>query len=143
MGGNGLIDTGAILALLDRRDRWHGACVAAFQGLRVPLLTSEAVLTELFHLVGDKPHEIDAAWKFLRSGAVAVGTIAHAELPELESLMRRYSDRPMDFDDATLVHLARRESLNVILTVDHDDFETYRIDGRRRFQILPARDAVS
>jgi hypothetical protein len=143
MGGSGLIDTGAILALLDRRDRWHGAYVAAFQGLRLPLLTSEAVLTELFHLVGDKAHEVEAAWRFLRSGAVVVGTIANAELPELESSMRRYNDRPMDFADATLVHLARRESLSVILTVDHDDFETYRIGGRRRFQVLPARNAVA
>jgi len=143
MGGSGLIDTGAILALLDRRDRWHGTCVAAFKALRLPLLTSEAVLTELFHLVGDNPHEIDAAWRFLRSGAVLVGTIADAELPELENLMRRYGDRPMDFADATLVHLARRESMNLIMTVDHDDFETYRIDGRRRFQIVPARNALA
>ena len=143
MGGSGLIDTGAILALLDRRDRWHGACVAAFKNLRLPLLTSVATLTELFHLVGDNPHEVDAAWRFLRSGAVSVGTIADAELPELETLMRRYSDRPMDFADATLVHLARRESMTLIMTVDHDDFDTYRIDGRRRFQIVPARNAVA
>jgi len=53
-----LIDTGAILALLDRDDRWHGACVDAFAGLHLPLLTSEAVLTELFHLVGDSRREV-------------------------------------------------------------------------------------
>lgn len=47
--------------------------------------------------------------------------------------MERYRDRPMDFTDATLVRLARRESLATILTVDDDDFETYRIEGRRRF----------
>lgn len=50
-----------------------------------------------------------------------------------------YRARPMDFADATLVHLARRESLTTILTVDNDDFETYRIEGRRRFRILPGR----
>jgi len=32
--------------------------------------------------------------------------------------------------------------LSVILTVDHDDFETYRIAGRKRFTILPAREAM-
>jgi hypothetical protein len=47
----------------------------------------------------------------------------------------------MDFADATLVYLAARESLSLILTVDHDDFETYRIGGRKRFSILP--NAVS
>ena len=37
---------------------------------RLPLLTSEAVLTELFHLVGDSREEVEAAWKFVRSGAL-------------------------------------------------------------------------
>jgi predicted nucleic acid-binding protein len=43
----------------------------------------------------------------------------------------------MDFADATLVHLAQRESLSTILTVDIADFQTYRIDGQKRFRILP------
>jgi predicted nucleic acid-binding protein len=132
-----LIDTGAILALLDRTDRWHRECVEAFGQLRLPLLTSEAVLTELFHLVGDSRAEMEAAWKFTRSRAIVLATIDNAELPHLHALMSRYWDRPMDFADATLVYLAKRESLSTILTVDRADFETYRIEGRRRFQVLP------
>jgi len=134
-----LIDTGAILALLDRDDRWHHACVSAFASLRLPLLTSAAVLAELFHLVGDQRRDVAAAWKFLRSGAVTVAPIDDADLAALDTLMARYHDRPMDFADATLVHVARRESLSTIFTIDHDDFETYRIEGRRRFRILPDR----
>ena len=53
--------------------------------------------------------------------------------------MVRYRDRPVDFADATLVHLAERESLTSVFTVDHDDFETYRIGVRRRFRIVPGR----
>ncbi|MBZ5614201.1 MAG: PIN domain-containing protein [Acidobacteriia bacterium] len=136
---NGLIDTGAILALLDRSDRWHTVCVDAFRQLRLPLLTSEAVLTEVFHLVGDSRHEMEAAWKFVRSGALTLGIIEPAELTHLHSLMSRYWDRPMDFADATLVYLARRESLSVILTVDQTDFATYRIEGKRQFRVLPSK----
>jgi predicted nucleic acid-binding protein len=47
----------------------------------------------------------------------------------------------MDFADATLVHLAERESLTTVFTVDHDDFDTYRVGGRQRFRIVPARSA--
>jgi len=136
---NSLIDTGAILALLDRSDRWHQVCVEAFRQLRLPLLTSEAVLTELFHLVGDSRTEMEAAWKFVRSGTLVLGTIEDAELPLLQSLMSRYWDRPMDFADATLVYLAKRESLSVILTVDQSDFATYRIEGKRQFRVLPRK----
>lgn len=136
---NALIDTGAILALLDRSDRWHKACVESFSQLRLPLLTSEAVLTELFHLVGDSRTEMEAAWKFVRSGALVLGIIEDVELPDLQSLMSRYWDRPMDFADATLVYLAKRESLSVILTVDQSDFATYRIEGKRQFRVLPRK----
>ena len=40
MAADTLVDTGAILALLDRTDRWHDVCVEAFHQLRLPLLTS-------------------------------------------------------------------------------------------------------
>jgi uncharacterized protein len=139
MRGNGLIDTGAILAMLDRTDRWHKVCVDAFQQVRLPLLTSEAVFTELFHLVGDSRAEMEAAWSLIRTGAIVMATIEDAELQHVRALMSRYWDRPMDFADATLVYLAKRESLSTILTVDHADFETYRIEGRRRFRVLPAK----
>ena len=57
----------------------------------------------------------------------------------LHALMKKYHDRPMGFADATLVQLAQRQSLQAILTIDFDDFETYRIDGRKRFHIFPSR----
>jgi predicted nucleic acid-binding protein len=132
-------DTGALLAYLDRSDRWHERCRAAFSGLRLPLATSLAVLAELFHLVGDDPREVEAAWGFVRSGALSVLPISDAELADLEALMRQYRDRPMDLADATLVHLARRESVSTVFTIDHDAFETYRIGGRKKFTIVPER----
>jgi predicted nucleic acid-binding protein len=134
-----LADTGALLAYLDRSDRWHSRCRAALTELRLPLVTSLAVVTELFHLVGDHPREVEAAWGFVRSGALTVLPLSDLELADLEALMRRYRDRPMDLADATLVHLAERESVSTVFTIDHDDFETYRIGGRKRFRILPAR----
>jgi hypothetical protein len=36
-----------------------------------------------------------------------------------------------------LVHLAERESLSTIFTIDHDEFETYRIKSRGRFLATP------
>ena len=138
MRANSLVDTGAMLALLDRSDRWHRPCVEAFSSVHLPLFTSEAVLTELFHLVGDNRREKESAWKFVRSGALELAVISHGELPAVHALMSRYWDRPMDFADATLVHLAKRESISTVFTLDRADFETYRIDARRRFRILPA-----
>jgi predicted nucleic acid-binding protein len=106
----------------------------------LPLLTTEAILAELFHLIAARNLSVDKAWRFVLSGALLMMPVADSDLSALHVLMTQYKDRPMDFADATLVHLAARESLSVILTVDHDDFETYRIGGRKRFTVLSARE---
>ena len=53
--------------------------------------------------------------------------------------MAQSADRPMDFADATLVHVAARERLSLMLTVDHDDFETYRLPGPQKVRNPPRR----
>jgi uncharacterized protein len=74
----------------------------------------------------------------LRTRSITVLPIEDGDLPDLERLMLKYADRPMDFADATLVQLAEREGLTTILTVDRD-FEVYRIGGRKAFRVLPKR----
>jgi uncharacterized protein len=135
----GLIDTGALLALLDRADDWHEPCVEAFARARLPLGTTAAVLAELFHMLGSSLRELRAGWNLIRSGAIEILPVAQEDLPALERLMLKYHDCPMDFADATLVHAAEKLGLSQILTVDHDDFETYRIGPRKRFSIAPGR----
>jgi len=97
------------------------------------------VLTEVFHLIHARSLSMEKAWKFVRSGAIALSPMSDSDLPELHRLMAQYADRPMDFADATLVHLATQERFSLIVTVDHDDFETYRLPGRKRFTIWPPR----
>ena len=134
-----LIDTSALLALVRERDPWHHACVDALRNVALPLVTTTAVLTETFHFALKWGGLREHAWAFIRSGRIAVAPITDADLPALDLLMARYADRPMDFADATLVHVAEREGLRTILTIDHDDFETYRIGRNAKFRIIPAR----
>lgn len=137
MGESALADTSALFAVLDASQDQHPQCADLFRALPVPLIVSHAVLVELFHMAGPRrrPH----VWRFLRTGAIRLAEIAQTELPRLDALMEQYADRPMDYADATLVHLAEREGLRTIFTLDHNDFETYRIGGRKRFRIVPGR----
>ena len=138
-----LIDTGAILAILEFDDRWHARCLQALTSVRLPLLTTEAVLTETFHLASRHPQNIESAWRFVRSGALTIQPISDFDLPELHAMMTRYGDLPMDFADATLVHVANRESVNLILTIDHNDFEIYRLAKNKKFNVWPLRMPLS
>ena len=93
----GLIDTGAILAIVEIDDHWHSACLEALRSFRFPLLTTEAVLTEVFHLVGRTSYDKEKAWSFVRSGGISVRPITDSDLPVLQALMDQYKDCPMDF----------------------------------------------
>jgi uncharacterized protein len=139
MAGGALVDTSALFAFLDASEPWHAKCRAAMAAAPLPLITTAAVLTELFHFFVRRGLYQEPVWRILRSGQIDMRPIATEDLPALETLMARYADRAMDFADATLVHVAQRESLHTILTIDHDDFETYRIGRNARFRILPAR----
>ena len=139
MRSTGLIDTGALFAIINPRDEWHGPCMEVLRRVRLPLATTASALTELFHLLPSNPGAVESGWRFLAPNIVNVLPIADDDMPRIRALMAQYHDRPMDFADATLVRLAERESLTTIFTTDHNDFETYRIGGRRRFRILPER----
>jgi uncharacterized protein len=134
-----LVDTGFLLAVVNARDRWHGACSAALGSATLPLMTTTAVLTETFYFASKGRGLVERVWTFIHSGGVTISPMTDADLPALDTLMARYADRPMDFADATLVHVAEREGIRTILTIDHADFETYRIGRNAKFRILPAR----
>ena len=105
----GLIDTGAILALVDRDDEWHASCVVAYNRCRLPLADHRGSADG--GLPSDPRNRRSNApvWMLLRSGAVVMA-ISQQELPQIQTLMDHYADRPMDFADATLVYLAARET---------------------------------
>jgi hypothetical protein len=139
MAGGVLVDTSAFYAFLDANEPSHLACKAAFAEAPLPLITTCAVLTELFHLTMKRFKDPQGVWHLLRSRQIEISPIVTEDLSALDALMERYADRPMDFADATLVHVAAREGLKTILTVDHADFETYRIGRKTKFRVLPAR----
>jgi hypothetical protein len=73
----------------------------------------------------------------IERGALQVVPLAKEDLPGIRSLMRKYEDLPMDFADATLVHIALREGIREIFTLDRRDFRVYRLGPRRSFTIIP------
>jgi len=131
-----LLDTGPFVALLAARDRSHAVVVATFRTIDRPLVTTEAVLTETLHLLRT-PRAQDAALEFVLRGAVELVPSDARTISRCRALMTKYADVPMDFADATLVCLAEDLATQSILTLDRRGFRTYRVGGRRAFDVLP------
>ncbi len=130
-----LVDTGPLVALLDRRDIHHRWVQGELAQLHDPLLTCEAVLSEAFFLISRLRHGIATLAGLLREGLVSVspGFSYSAEATEILRLLERYSSVPMSFADACLVRMSELERDSIVFTTDRD-FLTYR---RNRRQLIP------
>ena len=133
-----LVDTGAVVALVNRSDRFHAAAVEWFARFRGQLLTTEAMITETAYvLAASPPHQRAALLWFERARAADLLKVEPVENYEvLSGIIARYSNLPCDYADASLIALAERSGVTAIATVDQRDFSVYRLRGRRRFRIL-------
>jgi hypothetical protein len=139
MTARALIDTSVLLALVNNVEPRHADCRDLVETVRLPLGLTQAVLTEAFYFVAEHSRLRADTWDLVRSPVIEVIEMTVDDLPHLEALMEKYSDRPMDYADATLVRAGERLGLTTILTLDYSDFATYRMSGRKKFHILPSR----
>jgi len=77
-----------------------------------------------------------ALWRLVLREDLVLAEASPASNRRAAHLMARYADRPMDLADATLVVLAEERGLSRIFTLD-SDFRIYRINGRKRFELIP------
>ena len=136
-----VVDSGPLLALFDRDDRYH---VRVKQILErnpgLALYTTWPVLTETSALLASrvgKATEIEFL-DWVTSGAVRVGALDNADLESMLGLIRKYHDLPFDFADTSVAVLAATLGVTSILSVDKD-FDVYRAASGRPLRNLLKR----
>ena len=130
-----LVDTGALVALVRARDKYHSLVTQFFgEFLFGDFITTLPVLTEAMHLA---PAQVGPAVIELARGSRWRVPDAAGGLGRIAELMRKYADRPMDFADASLVWAAEETHVREILTTDRD-FEIYRTRTHERLQLVLA-----
>jgi predicted nucleic acid-binding protein len=142
MAGELLLDTSALVSLLDRSQPYHEACVDHFEGWQEPVVSTEAVLTEATHLLGRLHGGRRACLDFFLEGGATLIPLSASALQRCRELIEKYSDLPMDFADATLVTLAEEVGTDAVFTTD-SDFKIYRASRDRPFWIYPPADQLA
>ena len=132
-----LIDTGPLVALFDKSDRFHKRCKEVLSHIQEPLLTTWPVLTEVMYLLNFSNSAQELCLEFIESGGVDVPSVPSTQLRRIHRLMRDYADLPMDFADASLVALAEDHGITTIFTLDHKDFRIFTAQHTKRFHLLP------
>lgn len=125
-----IVDTGPIVALHNRRDKWHQRALAFFDGFSGVAYTTWAVVTEAWHLL--PAHRRRGLLLWLEAGGVRIMHVPENRLRDINALIERYADTPMDVADATLIWLAERERLTDIASIE-GGFDIYRTASGARF----------
>lgn len=132
-----LVDTGALVALIDKGQVHNSKCRTIVTTLPLPLVTTWSVYTEAMYLLyglGGWVMQHDL-WGYVVSGVLRLHTPAETEPYRMMNLMGKYHDRPMDLADATLVTAAETLGTNRIFTLD-SDFYVYRLHETAAFDVI-------
>jgi predicted nucleic acid-binding protein len=130
-----LLDTCAIVALLDRSESAHRVCAEAIHAAEAPLITCEAVIAESCYLLRNLPGAPEAVIDNVAAGIFQIPFQISKEAAGLKQLLRKYRDRKIDLADACLIRLADEFETPDILTLD-TDFTIYRWGKNKPFRIL-------
>jgi uncharacterized protein len=128
-----LLDTGPLVAFLNRRDQYHSWSVDQWSRITPPLLTCEAALAEACFLVQQLPGGSHAVVDLVHRGVLTVPFRLAEETVAVSKLLDRYADVPMSLADACLVRMAEQHAESMVLTLD-SDFKLYR---KNRRQVIP------
>jgi hypothetical protein len=132
-----LVDTGPLVAILSREDEHHAACVKALRDLPGPLLSCWPIITEATWLLRSSPRAVQQLVRSVDNGFLELLPLAGSEAAAIVGILKRYEDIGPQLADAALVHLADREKIETIFTLDRRDFSIYRTASRRLFRIVP------
>jgi predicted nucleic acid-binding protein len=130
-----LLDTGVVVALLDRSGRYHVRCADAVGELERPLITCEAVIAESCCLLRRLHGAAETILENVARGIFHIPFQLSQSAGPVGTILRKYRDQPADFADACLIHLADQLNTGEILTLDRD-FMQYRWRKTRRFDLL-------
>ncbi len=133
-----LIDTGPLVALYSRRDKYHHICVEQLHQLSAPLFTCWPVITEAAWLLKEHPPAVHSLLKGFEAGLLRLLLMEENATPWLANFMNQYHTLGAQLADACLVYLAEQEKIETIFTLDRRGFLVYRLSGDRTFQLLPA-----
>jgi predicted nucleic acid-binding protein len=128
-----LADTGPLTALFDKDDKYHQKVIDFIKDGNFRFVTTTAVLTEVTHLLDFSVEAQINLFQWILSDGVQVEEVGVNDIARIIELTKKYSDRPMDFADATLVIVAERTGIRKIISIDAD-FDIYRLPGKVKIE---------
>ena len=133
MQNEALIDSGPLMALFDRDDKYHKSSIEFIKEYRGKLISTTAVMTEVCYLLDFSVKVQIDFLTWVKNGGIQLSELKQADLNRIIQLTQKYSDLPMDFADSTLVAIGERLNVSQIATIE-SDFYVYRFHQKHAFE---------
>lgn len=133
-----LIDAGPLIALFDRDDKYHTSIVEFIKNTNYRFISTTAVLTETMYMLDFNTIVQLNFLEWIMKEGVIIHEIKQSNIKRIIDLTKKYSDRPMDFADATLVIAAEERGIRQIISID-SDFDIYRLYNKMKIENIFAQ----
>ena len=130
-----LLDTGFIVALLNKSDASHHLCSRIHETLDRRLVTCEPVIVECCYLLRNAPGAIEVILRNVAEGIFEIPFRLASSATQVRVLLGKYRDLPTSLVDVSLVQMADELNIADILTLDRH-FVHYRWRRNRTFNLL-------
>ncbi|UOG33457.1 type II toxin-antitoxin system VapC family toxin [Leptospira noguchii] len=130
-----IIDTGPIVAFFDESDIYCSEIRSFLKNFKGRLVTTLAVVTEVSYLLSDNKKVQSSFIEWVKDGAIIILNQDNEHFPLIHHYMEKYSDRPIDFADASLISLSEIYGIKDILTLD-SDFLVYKTKKGKALNII-------
>lgn len=130
-----IVDSGPLVAFLDRREKRHAWVAEQVHYLAAPILVCEPVLVETAFLLARSPVAQDSLLGLLENETLKIAFNLGDHISEVRALCKKYCDTPMSLADACLVRMAEIYEKHVIFTLD-SHFTVYRKYGKEPLKLV-------
>jgi len=132
-----IVDTGPLVAVANRADPDHEACLAALRSPGFHLVIPVLCIAEAAYLIGRRQGPAIEA-RFLRGlESFEIHAPSGKDWNRAAEIVAQYSDFPVGAADATVVVAAESLATDLLITLDRRHFPAMKPKHRDAFRILP------
>lgn len=135
MRKNVLLDTGCLVAFINKREKLHSWAIEQWKMIDPPFLTCEAAIAEACFLLQDVYEGEDAVMNLIAQKIIQIPFQLNEHSQAIRELMKRYQNVPMSLADACLVRMSELISGSCVLTLD-SDFLVYRKNKTQQINLI-------
>ncbi len=122
-----------LIALFDKDDNYHDKILDFIKDKKFKFVTTLAVLTEVSHMLDFNAKVQIMFFEWVMNEGVLLVEIHQKDISRIIELTKKYSDRPMDFADATILIAAEQTNIRSIISID-SDYDIYRLPGKIKIE---------